>query len=93
MESTESFPRSNPSKFYSRGKIFLVFVLMLILSIAFIVISVKLNSFSMELAKISTKLHNISIEFENYKTKEGPKISNVIFDWEKTELAKNISLN
>ena len=93
MESTvsltESFPRS---KFYSRGKILLVIALMLIFGIGLIVISVKLNSFSMELGKVSRKLQNISIEFETFKTKDDePKISNVIFDWENTEIAKNIS--
>ena len=50
----------------------------------------KLNS--MELGKVSRKLQNISIEFETFKTKDDePKISNVIFDWGNTEIAKNIS--
>ena len=95
IESTESFPRSNSSKFYSKAKIFLVvtlLILLLVFGIGFIVISVKLNSFSMELGKVSRKLQNISIEFETFKTKDDePKISNVIFDWENTEIAKNIS--
>ena len=94
IESTESFPRSNSSKFYSKGKIFLVVTLLILLvfGIGFIVISVKLNSFSMELGKVSRKLQNISIEFETFKTKDDePKISNVIFDWENTEIARNIS--
>lgn len=94
IESTESFPRSNSSKFHSKGKIFLMITLLILLvfGIGFIVISVKLNSFSMELGKVSRKLQNISIEFETFKTKDDePKISNVIFDWENTEIAKNIS--
>ena len=96
IESTESFPRSNSSKFYSKGKIFMVVTLLILLvfGIGFIVISVKLNSFSMELEKISTKLINITIEFENFKTKGEPNnISNVIFDLENTDIAKNISTN
>ena len=94
IESTESFPRSNSSKFHSKGKIFLMITLLILLvfGIGFIVISVKLNSFSMELGKVSRNLQNISIEFETFKTKDDePKISNVIFDWENTEIAKNIS--
>ena len=94
IESTESFPRSSSSKFYSKGKIFMVVTLLILLvfGIGFIVISVKLNSFSMELGKVSRKLQNISIEFETFKTKDDePKISNVIFDWENTEIARNIS--
>ena len=95
MESTvsltESFPRS---KFYSRGKILLVIALMFIFGIGLIVISVKLNNFSKELEKISTKLINITIEFENFKTKGEPNnISNIIFDLENTDIAKNISTN
>ena len=46
----------------------------------------------MELGKVSRQLQNISIEFETFKTKDDePKISNVIFDWENTEIARNIS--